>query len=365
MSKSITFLIIFVFLSSVACRLASNPAAAPAATENTTASNSATLATAQTAQPHSTAASPTSSTGGSAATPSPTNPDDPGANSVLCEPASFAPAAYTPTKRKGIILYKNIPYNLNPTNNPALNSLDVYTPQNPDNLPVLIYVHGGGWKTGDKGNKMETKPPFFTSQNSIFISINYRLAPDVSFPVYPQDVACAVAWIYRNISILGGNPDQLALMGHSAGAHLVSLISTDEAYLNAYSLDLSILRGTISLDTGAFDIPSLITIVGAGYQKMLINAFSNNPQIWEQASPINHVAPSKGVPSFLLIYAGDREASKQGTKEMAEALAKAGVHSQRYHAVDKNHASLNDDIGKPQDETIAVILSFLAQIWKP
>lgn len=285
-----------------------------------------------------------------------------------CTVASSNLDSLAPLKLDNMLLYQNILYNANPIAAPVRNSLDIYTPgasqpQDMQSLPVLLYVHGGGWQTGDKSNKMDAKPAFFTSQGMIFISINYRMVPEVSFPVFAQDVACAVAWVYQNISSLGGDPDQLALMGHSAGAHLVSLISTDESYLNTCNLDLSILDGTISLDTGAFDIPALMAEAGPRLRKTYRTAFGTDPAIWQKASPMFYVTPGKDIPPFLLIYAGERKASENGAIRMANAIHKIGMPAKLFHAVDKNHATLNEDIGKPNDKATGMIISFLKRIW--
>lgn len=103
-----------------------------------------------------------------------------------------------------------------------------------------MYVHGGGWSIGDKSAQLENKIALFKSLNYVFVSTNYRLSPfpnrlgnddRIKYPLHNQDVVSAIAWLVENISDYGGNPDKVALIGHSAGAHLVSLIGTDESFL--------------------------------------------------------------------------------------------------------------------------------------
>jgi acetyl esterase/lipase len=136
-----------------------------------------------------------------------------------------------------------------------------------DRKPVMIWVHGGGWRSGDKTNQMDYKIPYFINENWIFVSVNYRLSPydipdlpedlnpnRIKYPVHSQDVAAAVAWVHNNIEKYGGNPNQISLMGHSAGANIVSTIGTNETFLKEHGLNLSVLQHIISLDTAAYDI---------------------------------------------------------------------------------------------------------------
>ena len=147
-----------------------------------------------------------------------------------------------------------------PTPTPAkLNQLDLYQPADVTAgaaRPVVVYVHGGGWSSGDKDNKISRKVNLFTGAGYVFASVNYRLSPDpidlsypasrVRFPTHPGDVGEAIAWLDRNVASYGGDPRRILLIGHSAGAHIVSLISTDPSYVARWGVDPSPLPGTVS-----------------------------------------------------------------------------------------------------------------------
>src|SRR5262245_35132209 len=125
---------------------------------------------------------------------------------------------------------------------PNLLSLDVYSPASNDScakLPIVIWVHGGAWFTGDKAGKLNDKIALFNGAGWVLVSANYRLSPQppstdpnrVMHPTHAIDVAAAVHWVKSHAAELRGDTSRIALLGHSAGAHLVALLSTDESFL--------------------------------------------------------------------------------------------------------------------------------------
>ena len=110
---------------------------------------------------------------------------------------------------------------------PRLNQLDLYRPDGAaagDDRPVVVFVHGGGWRRGDKGNAIANKVNLFTGAGYVFASVDYRLSPDpidptyppdrIRFPDQPDDVGEAIGWIDRNVSAYGGDPSRIILIGH-------------------------------------------------------------------------------------------------------------------------------------------------------
>lgn len=139
-----------------------------------------------------------------------------------------------------------------------LTSLDVYAPADGTKQPVVVWIHGGGWRRGDK-SRVHERPTVFTSKGYVLVSINYRLSPHVTYREQGQDIARAIRWVRDNIDEYGGNPEKLLLMGHSAGAHLAALVATDESYLGSEKLKLGALSGVILLDGAGYDIPPAST----------------------------------------------------------------------------------------------------------
>jgi acetyl esterase/lipase len=130
--------------------------------------------------------------------------------------------------------------------NEAGQLLDVYTRSDTASKGVIIFVHGGYWDTGTK-NDYPFLADSFTELGYTTVVVGYRLVPTVTFPEYVEDIALAVKWTVDNIGDYGGNPEKLFLMGHSAGAHLASLVSFDERYLLKYGLTQNVLSGFIGL----------------------------------------------------------------------------------------------------------------------
>src|SRR3954447_9412760 len=119
--------------------------------------------------------------------------------------------------------------------------LDVYSPRDAHGLPVVFWIHGGGWQTGDKSS-VQGKPQAFTDKGFVFVSTNYRLLPGVDMGTIVRDVARSVRWVHDHIAEYGGDPKRLLVMGHSAGAQLAALICTDDRYLKAEGLSLALIK---------------------------------------------------------------------------------------------------------------------------
>ena len=258
---------------------------------------------------------------------------------------------------KDIKIFKDIPYTVIKDVDPNFTSLDIYTPLTDEHFPVIVFIHGGTWSFGNKGS-LSDKTISFIKANFVYVSINYRLSPDIKHPIHTSDVAKAITWIYKHISDYGGDPQNIFLLGHSAGGHLAALIATDEHYLKDLGFSTKIIRGAIGLDSAAYHLPTLIRSEPEN-DYLFEMAFGNNSDIWEKASPINYVEKIQSTPPFLLIYAGDREVSKVVNLAFFDALRKSGHEVDLYHASDKNHVSIERDLGKSGDITIEKILQFI------
>jgi len=241
---------------------------------------------------------------------------------------------------------------------PNLTSLDVYAPQGTTGCPVMVFVHGGAWSAGDKAGAAGVKPAFFTSVGWVFVSINYRLLPAAPVATQAQDAANAIAWVAGNITEYGGDPRKIYLMGHSAGAHLVSLVATDDRRLKEAGRNLSLIKGVVELDTAALDIPKLMKTGRAFYEPM----FGEDPKGWADISPMNHVAKGKAIPPFLLVVADKNQMKLEQAQSFARALREAGARAEILEAPDKTHGTLNGDLGRLGDGPTRAIMDFLNSI---
>ncbi len=235
----------------------------------------------------------------------------------------------------------------------ASQKLDLYRPAEADQLPVMVYVHGGGWRKGDK-RAVGEKAKFFCGNGWVFLSINYRLLPAGKHPANVQDVAKALAWVHDKIAKHGGDPSKIFLMGHSAGAHLVALVSTDQRHLKSFDKELSILKGVIPLDTNTYDIPKLMEGRSTGSYEIV---FGNDPATWRDAAPISHVAADKNIPPFLICYSRGLGNFRNPLRaEQANAFARrlvdVGIAAEVVDASDRNHGEINARFGKSDDPKV-------------
>jgi arylformamidase len=252
-------------------------------------------------------------------------------------------------------------------------SLDVYTLDPPEpRSPVMVFVHGGGLRVGDKASSkdLDPKPEYFNSKlGYIFVSVNYRLLPDGRYPTNVQDVANALAWVHSNIASYGGDPDQIFLMGHSAGAGLVAQVATDERFLVKAGKDLAILKGVIANEGSRYDLTA-----PGGDVKGTEAAYGPD---WRSASPLAHVAQGKHIPPFLLIHVANGTGISAGTTDQARifsgALRAAGVRTQVLPVDHVEHFGANERLGEPGDVITATVEGFLSSLatskrpigWKP
>ncbi len=204
--------------------------------------------------------------------------------------------------------YRDVIYDTIPEVDPNLLSLDIYTPKMPTELlPVVIYLHGGGWNSGDKKD-IALKPTFFTNQGYIFISVNYRLSPNPSdtslldairFPDHAIDVANAMGWIEQNIHLYGGDKTSIALTGHSAGAQIAALLLTNPIYLSN-TMTAPAISCSCMLDAVGYNVPVLISNE-TPFSYTLQSAIGNNPVKWTEASPAFQITNHPSIGKWLII----------------------------------------------------------------
>ena len=275
--------------------------------------------------------------------------------------------------------HRDIPYNLGPAPpDPNEKALDVYQPDGAaatDERPVVVYVHGGAWRVGDKRNQINDKVSLFTGAGYLFVSLNYRLSPQdptildpgrVRFPAHPDDVGEALGWLSRNVDDYGGDPTRLLLIGHSAGAHLVSLVSTDRRYTDRWGVEPWQLIGTVGLDSDAYDVADRIAeVAGTDAEYTFWNAFATPQEnaadrTWATASPI--VWADFLDPRHLLVTQAGARQRVADNQAMASALRQdpAAVFQAPY-----NHEGINDAVGgadDPAGETVAIMDFFRSMV---
>lgn len=254
----------------------------------------------------------------------------------------------------------DIRYSDEPASRGELLSLDIY-PLTGNDHPVLIFVHGGGWVRGDKSS-VNAKPAAFNARGFVFVSVNYRLIPEVDIVQQMTDVARAVAWVKQNIHQYGGDASRLFLMGHSAGAHLVSLLGTDESYLRTEGLGLADLAGIVSLDTQAYDMFKLMSNLSPEQGEVYWKTFGDDPEFWKTMSPQWHTEADKNIPPFLIAYTGEKQSRVFFSEQFVKTLQEAGVSSELLPAPEKTHGEINREFGESSDRISQIVFEWLEKL---
>jgi dipeptidyl aminopeptidase/acylaminoacyl peptidase len=262
--------------------------------------------------------------------------------------AEDAKASAKNTSRFEVEAHKNIPYYEGKDADPVKHKLDIYVPKGQRGFPVVVFIHGGAWKSGDK--QIYGKLGDVLCANGIGVVItNYRLTPKVQHPGHIQDVAKAFAWTCRNIGKFGGRADEVFVMGHSAGGHLAALLATDESYLRAENLSLGSVRGAIPL-SGVYRI-------GPG---KLSPVFGEDAQKCKDASPLSHV--NSNHPPFLILYADkDFKGCDKMSLEMCAALQQHKSEAASLEIKDRDHISIIRNLAHEDDPATQAILQFIAK----
>ena len=248
--------------------------------------------------------------------------------------------------------------------------LDVYAPMGGKNLPVVFWIHGGGWQAGNK-SMVGVKPKAFMEAGFVFVSINYRLLPTADMVTLTGDVATALGWVHKNIATYGGDPNRLLVMGHSAGGQLAALMCTDEKYVKAEGFSLAAIKGCMPVDADTFDIPAIIEVAETRARVHHLplptnghrQKFGNDPTKHLDFSAVAHVAAGKGIPPFLILHiAGNPDTSAQA-RRLAAVLQAAGI-SAKVVGRETTHEGLNDAIGVPGDPVTSAVFAFVADALK-
>ena len=212
------------------------------------------------------------------------------------------------------------------------NQLDIYCPKNmpAEGAPVLMLIHGGAWKLGQKGQQAVALTRLMTRHGWVVVDINYRLSPEVFMPAHTQDCKAALCWIRENGSEYGMNTDFVAVMGGSAGGQLSSILGVSE---NEPALQ----PGKEHVDTsvqaavpfyGPHDMASESNRVPNAHVArhwltgvVLEKSLEQDPLVWRMVSPLSHV--NEEAPPYMVVHGGsDSVVAIEHSRVFVEALGK-------------------------------------------
>jgi acetyl esterase/lipase len=272
--------------------------------------------------------------------------------------ASAAPAAEAKSKEDKppeatsykVKAVKDVVYHDGPDADKNKHKLDLYLPEGLKEFPVMVFVHGGAWMFGDRNffGIYSGLANAYARQGIGVVVPSYRLSPGVSHPEHIKDVARAFAWTHKNIAKYGGRVDQIFISGHSAGGHLVALLTTDEHYLKDQGLSRKAIRGVIPI-SGVYRVP----------ERFLPRVFGTADEAGKKASPLTYV--EKDLPPFLILYAdGDLPGCDRKPSEMfCAALKRNAVQAETLEIRGSNHYNILFDAGKAGTKVSAAIVAFI------
>ena len=225
---------------------------------------------------------------------------------------------------------------------------DVYIPANVKQAPVLFMVHGGGWDSGDKANAASVlnKMQYWTARGYVFISTNYRLLPQADVGQQAQDVAFAISHAQTHASEWGADANRFILMGHSAGAHLVSLVMASPSLLKLAKVKPW--SGAVVLDSGAMNVMQLMQ---ESHGKLYDKAFGSDIFYWAKNSPVQRLEHK--LPPVLAVCSIPRGSDclqAQQFIDKQKSLGGQGVVLREQ----MNHYNINHLLGKEPAYTAAV-----------
>lgn len=212
-------------------------------------------------------------------------------------------------------------------------------------VPVLLYVHGGGWIKGTR-RKVYNLPAYANARGYMLVSVDYRPVPRTNIDGQVNDVVRSIRWVRNNIKKYGGDPKKIVIMGHSAGAHLVSLVGVLKK--------AGPLRGVVSNDVQAYDMVAYASIRG-GIDGVYRAAFGQNPKNWIKWSPITYARKSSGFPPFMVMYSKSHRPRRAVISvAFGKELKRKRTRVTFFNGTGYTHGSIARTIGKSAQVTGAL-----------
>jgi acetyl esterase/lipase len=285
----------------------------------------------------------------------------PGSRSVATAASETLSQESGSTAGRGFLRESNVPF---PTVNGGSERLDVYMPAGGPSAvgrPVLVAIHGGGWRRLNKAGYGARIASAFVPKGYVVVAPDYELSArgKPTWPVNLEDVQAAVSWVRENATGLGINPEEIAAIGESAGANLAALVGTSSVASGGPASSSVEAVVAFSTPTDLTALASESPLAGRAAAQFLGGTPEQVPSGYEAASPIDHVSAGD-PPMFLVQGRQDPLIPYSQSVEMAAALSAAGV---------PNHLVLvngGHDLDFPAHyaNLTGQILEFLDATWK-
>ena len=271
----------------------------------------------------------------------------------------FAPLLATEPKA-GVNVFPDEAYGADPKQ-----KLDVYQPQGANNLPIVVYFHGGALTSGDKNDRRANSKNgtseisanalyYFARHGFLGVNANYRLAPKHVYPAAAQDIGGVVAWLKGNAKRFGGNPERIFLIGRSTGALHVATWAFDPKIHGASGPGVAgvvLISGRLKADSRADDPNG----------SRIPQYFGTDASLYPERSPVNFGAQST-LPTFIVVAEFDNPFLDVYSAELFAKMCVARSRCPRFlRLVGHNHQSTTASLNTTDNLLGQEIIDFIRQ----
>ena len=261
-----------------------------------------------------------------------------------CSPASLLNATVS---RAGVTVTHDVAYGPLPRE-----KLDIYKPNGAAPTPVIVFFYGGAWNSGSKALYPFVAATLARKGFAVVVP-DYRLYPEVRFPAFLEDNAKSVAWTQAHLSEIGGDPDRVFLMGHSAGAYNAAMLGLDARFLAEAGTSRDRIAGVIGL-AGPYDF---LPITGEDV-KPIFATVGDGPE----SQPVTYV-DGHAPPMLLMAGSDDKTVLPRNTRSLASRIAATGGEVQSHIYPGVGHIGLVTAIApifQGRAPVLAAITDFVA-----
>jgi acetyl esterase/lipase len=240
--------------------------------------------------------------------------------------------------------FKNVRYGPDPAQR-----MDIYAPDAAQAAPIILMVHGGAWRFGDKNSRgvVHNKVERWVPRGFVFVSINYRMLPSADVLQQAADVSRALAYAQQHANGWGASANKVILIGHSAGAHLVSLLTANPDLARKEGAQPWL--GTISLDSAAIDVSA---IMKRRHVPLYDEAFGTDPDFWKATSPM-HVLTREALPLLAVCSSVRLDQPCKQARAYVRLAAQKGVRAELLEEP-LSHPEVNEKLGLDNEYTKSV-----------
>ena len=240
--------------------------------------------------------------------------------------------------RETVKSWLGVPYGSSPRE-----KLDIYPADQPGG-PVLIYIHGGYWRSGSKEDNCNFVP-VFTERGASVVLVEYDLCPSVTISDIVRQTRSAIGWVYRNILRYSGNPSKIYISGHSAGGHLTAMALAHNWASEGLPRDL--IKGAVAT-SGVYDLDMVMRISVQEQVKL-------TPELAKENSPFEH-PPLPICPVIVAVGGAEPQGWQQMSEDFFKLCQKRGLECEYLTVPGANHYTMSEHLADAESPLAQAML---------